>query len=49
MTENQSNATTPVLAWSDDVDTAFFRIVATVFPRCFTDGATALLGSFDAE
>lgn len=49
MSENQSTATLPVLAWSDDVDTAFFRITAALFSRRFTDGASALLGSFDPE
>jgi hypothetical protein len=49
MSENQTRTATPVLAWSEDVDAAFFRLVATVFSRCFTDGATALLGSFDVE
>jgi hypothetical protein len=48
MSENQPNATAPV-AWSDDVDAAFFRITAAVFSPRFTDGAGALLASFDPE
>jgi hypothetical protein len=49
MSENQLSATAPVIAWSDDVDAAFFRITAAIFSRSFTDGASALLGSFDPE
>jgi hypothetical protein len=49
MSENQPNATAPVIAWSDDVDTAFFRITAAIFTRRFTDGASALLGTFDVD
>lgn len=48
MSENQPNATTSV-AWSEDVDAAFFRMTAALFTRRFTDGASALLGSFDSE
>jgi len=49
MSENQLNAASPVVAWSDDVDVAFFRITAAIFTPRFTDGASALLGSFDPE
>lgn len=49
MSENQLNATAPVVAWSDDVDSVFFRITASVFSPRFTDGASVLLGSFDPE
>ncbi len=47
MTENQLNA--PFVGWSDDVDAAFFRITAAIFTPSFTEGASALLGSFDVE
>ena len=49
MSENQLNATAPVVAWSDDIDSVFFRITAAIFSPRFTDGASALLGSFDSE
>ena len=49
MSENPLNATAPVLAWSDEADSAFFRITAAIFSRRFTDGASALLGTFDPE
>ena len=49
MSENQLNGTAPVVVWSDDIDAAFFRITAAVFSPRFTEGASALLGSFDSE
>ncbi|MGB8652082.1 MAG: hypothetical protein WCD35_15635 [Mycobacteriales bacterium] len=49
MSESQLNVPTPVIAWNDDVDSAFFRITAVIFSPRFTEGASALLGSFDAD
>ena len=33
--------------WDDQRDSAFFRVVANVFPSAFVEGAGALLASYD--
>ena len=47
-THTQDRTTVSASAWDDDTDGRFFTITAAVFDPRFTEGASALLQSYDA-
>jgi hypothetical protein len=47
-TQTEDTKTASTTGWNDDTDGRFFTITASLFNARFTEGATALLQSYDA-